>query len=131
VNYFQHLKENWKIALHSLNDFSEHFLHGLIPIIKWKHFHSETCDLKEDEDFIHNKFGYCYYSLKEHLIYNLYIRSQYRRCGHSKKLLKYVINEIRKTGYIGEIKIQAKPEEDSISSDKLIEYYKSMGLEIM
>lgn len=88
-------------------------------------------DLKEDENFIHNKFGYCYYSLEEHLIYNLYVHPQYRRCGHSRKLLEYVIAEIKKEGYIGEIKIQAKPKEDSISVDKLIEYYKSIGLEII
>jgi hypothetical protein len=37
MKYFKHLKENWKVALHSLNDFLEHFLHGLIPAISWKH----------------------------------------------------------------------------------------------
>lgn len=38
MNYFQHLKANWKVAFHSLNDFFEHFLHGLIPAIKWNHY---------------------------------------------------------------------------------------------
>lgn len=37
MNYFEHLIANWKVALHSLDDAAEHFLHGLIPKIKWKH----------------------------------------------------------------------------------------------
>ncbi len=37
MSYFQHLKANWKVAAHSLNDALEHFLHGLIPFIKWEH----------------------------------------------------------------------------------------------
>jgi len=44
--------------------------------------------------------------------------------------LEIVINEIRKTGYTGEIKIKAEPRENSISLDKLIRYCKSMGLKI-
>lgn len=87
-------------------------------------------DLKEDENFIQNKFGYCFYTLESPypIIYNLYIYPQYRMCGHSKLLLQFVINEIRKDGYTGEIRIQAKPQEDSISLENLIKYYKSMGL---
>jgi hypothetical protein len=46
-NYFIHLIANWKIAFHALNDFLEHFLHGLIPIIKWKHFHSMINEQKQ------------------------------------------------------------------------------------
>ena len=47
MGYIEHLKLNWKVAfrslrkhdklLHNLNDFAEHFLHGLIPLIKWEH----------------------------------------------------------------------------------------------
>jgi len=37
MTYFEHLKANWKVAFHSLNDFFEHFIHGLIPYISWKH----------------------------------------------------------------------------------------------
>jgi hypothetical protein len=40
--YLIHLIANWKVALHSLNDFFEHFLHGLIPCISWKHFHKKN-----------------------------------------------------------------------------------------
>jgi len=87
-------------------------------------------DLQEYENFIQNKFGYCFYSLEEHcpVIYNLYVHPQYRKCGYSRILLQYVINEIKENGYTGKIKIKAEPQENSISSDKLIKYYKSMGL---
>ena len=37
MNYLEHLKANWKVAFHSLGDFLEHFIHGLIPCIQWKH----------------------------------------------------------------------------------------------
>ena len=37
MGYLKHLVANWKVSLHALNDFAEHFLHGLIPFIKWKH----------------------------------------------------------------------------------------------
>lgn len=37
MNYFEHLIANWKVAARSLGDFIEHFLHGLIPVIKWEH----------------------------------------------------------------------------------------------
>ncbi len=35
--YWQHLRANWLVAGHSLCDFLEHFLHGLIPCIQWGH----------------------------------------------------------------------------------------------
>lgn len=37
MNYLKHLCINWKVAGHCLLDFLEHFLHGLIPLIKWEH----------------------------------------------------------------------------------------------
>lgn len=83
----------------------------------------------EDENFIQTKFGYCFYTLNSNpWIYNLYVHPKYRRCGHSKKLLKLVIDEIRKSGYEGKIRIQAEPREDSIGLVDLTKYYKSMGL---
>jgi len=86
---------------------------------------------EENENFIQNKFGYCFYSLDScPFIYNLYVHPQYRRCGNSRVLLKLVINEIRKSKYEGEIRIQAKPREDSIGQVDLIKYYQSMGLAI-
>jgi len=88
-------------------------------------------ELKENENFIQNKFGYCFYSLSEHLIYNLYVHPQYRQQGHSKILLQYAINEIRRNGYTGEIFIEATPRENSISLDQLTTYYKKMGLTLI
>lgn len=37
--YSKHLIANWKVAFHALNDFFEHLIHGLIPIISWSHYH--------------------------------------------------------------------------------------------
>lgn len=42
MNYLEHLLANWKVAIHSLNDFVEHFIHGLIPFVEWKHYHNEN-----------------------------------------------------------------------------------------
>ena len=41
MNYFEHLLANWRVAFHSLNDFIEHFIHGIFPFISWKHYHKE------------------------------------------------------------------------------------------
>lgn len=87
--------------------------------------------LDESENFIQNKFGFCFYSLDSiPLIYNLYIHSRYRRCGHSRTLLELVINEIRKSGYSKEIFIQVEPRENSIELADLTKYYENMGLVI-
>lgn len=89
-----------------------------------------------EEDFIQNKFGYCFYSINLEakypvVIYNLYVYPKYRRKGNARKLLQYIINEIRYTGYTGEIEIEAKPKENSISLENLISFYKNMGLKII
>lgn len=41
MNYFEHLWANWKVAFYSLNDFAEHFLHGIFPFIYWEHDHKD------------------------------------------------------------------------------------------
>ena len=83
----------------------------------------------KNENFIQNKFGYCFYSLGAcPLIYNLYIYPEYRLSGNSKNILEIVISEIRKNGYSSEIYIQAIPKEESISLEDLTKYYKRMGL---
>ncbi|BAK99728.1 hypothetical protein OBV_25300 [Oscillibacter valericigenes Sjm18-20] len=85
----------------------------------------------ENENFIQNKFGYCFYSLGDQpFIYNLYVHPQYRRNGHSKILLGLVIREIRKSGYRGWVGIQAEPRENSIGLEDLTRYYKSFGLTV-
>jgi len=83
----------------------------------------------ENENFIQNKFGYCFYTLESPaFIYGLYVHPQYRRHGHSKNLLKVVISAIRESGYTKEIHIEAEPKEDSIDISELINYYERMGL---
>ena len=85
----------------------------------------------ENENFIQTKFGYCFYTLDSlPFIYNLYVHPQYRRSGHSRVFLNLIISEIRKSGYKGEIYIQAEPKENSIGQADLENYYESMGLTI-
>lgn len=85
------------------------------------------------EDFVQNRFGYCFYASREGsaLIYNLYVNPEYRRQGKAKMLLRHVINEIRDAGYVGEIEIQASPKEDDINSEKLSSFYERMGLKVL
>lgn len=84
-------------------------------------------------DFIHTKHGYCYFEMepgKFPIVFNLFIHPEYRKQGHAKKLLEYVINEIRQSGYMGEINIEAAPRQDSISFHNLAVFYMSMGLTV-
>ena len=86
------------------------------------------------ENFVHDKYGYCYYSLepnKTPVIFNLFIEPEYRRIGHAKRLLKYIIREIRDSGYKGAIEIEAIPREASISLIKLFTFYKSLDLKVI
>jgi GNAT superfamily N-acetyltransferase len=85
-------------------------------------------------NFIHNKYGYCYYEIEEGknpIVFNLFVHPEYRRRGHGKWLLDYVINEIRKTGYKGEINIEASPQEESIGLDRLTSFYQGLGLNVI
>lgn len=86
-----------------------------------------------DEDFIHNRFGYCFYTFNSGVpvAYNLYVHPEYRRQGKARKLLRHVINEIRETGYKGGIGIESIPRDNSISVEKLIAFYRSMGLKVL
>jgi len=84
------------------------------------------------EDFIQNKFGYCFYEITDTaLIYNLYVHPEYRNCGNAKILLQHVINEIRAIGYIGVIKIGVDPREPEIDPRKLTSFYTKLGLKII
>ena len=90
--------------------------------------------MKQCENFYHDKYGYCYYAVpidERPIVFNLYIEPEYRRLGHARRILQIVINEIRKTGYIGAIKIEVKPRENSIEQQHLTLFYKSMGFEIL
>ncbi len=84
-------------------------------------------------DFIQTKYGYCYFETeqgKHPIIWNLYIHTQYRKQGHARKILQYAINEIRQAGFENEIDIEADPRDESISFEKLVEFYKSLGLNV-
>lgn len=84
------------------------------------------------QDFIQNRYGYCYYAIdKVCVIYNLYIHQVYRRQGHAKRILHLVINEIRKTGYRGVIEVEASPRDSSINLDDLVLLYEDMGLKVL
>ena len=88
-------------------------------------------------NFIHTPYGYCYYHLDKpvseggtYLIYGLYINPQYRRQGHAKRMLLFLIDEIRSNGYTGPIYIKAEPEENSISIEDLVKFYQSLKLNV-
>jgi ribosomal protein S18 acetylase RimI-like enzyme len=85
------------------------------------------------EDFIQNRFGYCFYDVREGsaLIYNLYVHPEYRMQGKARRLLTLAINEIREAGYYGDIKIEASPTEDGINLDRLIVLYGTMKLKVL
>ena len=90
--------------------------------------------MEEFDNFFHDKYGYCYYSIPPNenaLIYNLYTEPEYRRKGHARKHLQFVIEEIRKSGYTGIIDIKAYPREDSIEYEKLVSFYKSLELNVL
>ncbi len=103
--------------------------------------HAGNCPIMfsgfESEDFeIKNEFGYCSYSFENDKrgnyvhIYNLYVYPNFRKRGKAREILQTVINNIRKIGYNGGIWIVANPKENSIELDKLVEFYKSMGLTV-
>ena len=88
-------------------------------------------------NFIHTPYGYCYYHLDKpvseggtYLLFGLYVNPQYRRQGHAKRMLKFLIDEIRSKNYTGPIYIKAEPEENSIDVKDLIKFYRSLGLEV-
>lgn len=93
------------------------------------------------------KYGYCCYSFEYGydifhdvnyidfttyaLLFNLYVYSEHRRKGRARGILECMVKTIRDTGYEGEIIIEAMPDEDSISRDDLISFYRRMGLTVL
>lgn len=43
MKYLKHLKSNLRVAFHSLYDFFEHLIHGIIPCIRWNHKQPILC----------------------------------------------------------------------------------------
>jgi len=88
----------------------------------------------EDFNFIHDKYGYCHYTIGGNfapLIYNLFVDPQYRRQGNATRLLQYVIAELRRLGFDGPIYVEARPREDSISIADLTAFYAKFELTIL
>lgn len=81
--------------------------------------------------FLHTHYGWCYYDMKDMLIYGLYVEPEFRRQGKAARLLKMVIAEMRANGYNGPIKIAAAPDERGISKHRLAEFYRSLGLAVI
>lgn len=84
---------------------------------------------------LENIYGHCDYCIcfdeDCSMIYNLYIEENFRKKGHAKEFINEAIENIRKSGYKGYIKVVAEPEEGSISKEDLIKFYKKMGLTII
>lgn len=93
---------------------------------------------KDKSNTIKNDFGYCAYSFeytKDNVldyvhIHNLYISNNSRGKGKAKEILGLVISEIRRKGYFGAIRIVADPKENGIIKERLMSFYKGMGLEV-
>ena len=85
---------------------------------------------------IKNKYGKCNYAFeKDNMgsyvhIYSLFVYPKYRRLGKAKELLQAAIKAIRKNGYDRKIQIVVKPTDNSIDKERLISFYKRMGLEV-
>lgn len=107
-------------------ELEEKFFESLVEVDR-----SRPIKLNEDENFIQNKYGYCFYSHGDRpMLFNLYVNPEYRGDGNSRKLIKLAISEIRDTGYRGEIGVEVKPR-PGIDSERLKMYYKEFGLSII
>ena len=83
------------------------------------------------DGIINNKFGYCEYSFEEDYahIYNLFVYPEFRKSGNARTILRMAINEIRAV-HKGSIRIVANPKDEFVDKDRLISFYKSMGLDV-
>ncbi len=91
----------------------------------------------KEMNYIHTSGGHCYYELDKpveeggtYLVYNLYVHEEYRGKGYAKRMLQYVIDEIRGTGYTGKIYVKAESYLTSISNRDLAKFYTRMGLTV-
>jgi GNAT superfamily N-acetyltransferase len=85
------------------------------------------------DNLIQNQYGSCAYCICDNcsMIYDLYVQKKHRRKGHAKELIQTAIDAVRLTGYDKEISVEARPTEDSIDIEKLILFYKEMGLNVI
>jgi GNAT superfamily N-acetyltransferase len=90
--------------------------------------------LAAGEDFVHDRYGYCYFVLNEGevpFIHTLHTNDEYRGQGHARRHLEDVINKIRKSGHSGPIEINSAPQEDGVDGIRLAKFYKSLGLSVV
>jgi len=90
--------------------------------------------MDDREDFVQTKYGYCYFFIESDsyaIIYNLFVYPEYRNNGYAKELLIIAIWLIRKNHYYNKIKIEAKPKEENININRLINFYKKLGLDVI
>lgn len=91
----------------------------------------------DQEYYVEDEFtrSFCFYTFDNGgaraVIYNLYVYPEFRRRGSATKLLTRAIEEIRNTGYAGEIVIEAIPRENSISKEDLVAFYEKMSLTVL
>ncbi len=87
------------------------------------------------KNIISNNYGHCHYCICKNdncsMIYNLFVKEEYRRQGYAKDFVQNAIKQIRCTGYTGDIKNVAEPEEGSISKKDLIKFYEKMSLKVI
>jgi GNAT superfamily N-acetyltransferase len=91
--------------------------------------------MKNNDEYISTRYGYCYYFINSSdiaLIHTLYVEPEHRRKGYATHLIKLILNEIEFIeDFHGEIQIKAEPQENSISKEDLISFYKKMGLKVL
>ena len=91
--------------------------------------------MEDNDKYISTKYGYCYYVINNSdsaLIHSLYIEPEYRRKGYATHLIQLILKEIEFIeDFQGEIQIKAEPQENSISKEDLVSFYKRMGLKII
>ena len=99
-----------------------------------KKTHDGAVEANEKTGFVEDRFGRCRYVITDGfcpVIYGLYVWEEDRRKGHATRLLKYIIDEIRREGYDGAIGVEVAPTEGSISTEDLAEFYERHGLVVM
>jgi len=84
------------------------------------------------DEFVHTGNGWCYWTTKSHpMVYGLQIEPNCRRKGNATAILAMVISEIRRSGYVGEITIEALPQDCEVSRDVLVAFYRRLGFTII
>jgi ribosomal protein S18 acetylase RimI-like enzyme len=97
---------------------------------------TDVAPLPPHDDFVHDRYGWCYYSLAPNhapVIYNLVTEPCYRRQGHGRRHLAEVVRRIRSAGYDGKIHVVADPSaiDRGPPRSALVRMYLAAGLTII